>query len=73
MEVGRPLRRLTKQFSHERTVAWTRVVPEGKEGFGTYFRSKLRRFDDGLNEEGEDSRMTPRLSLSKGMNVGATY
>lgn len=70
---GETIEELAEQFNHERTVAWARLVLEGKEGFGTYFRSKLRRFDDGLNEEEEDSRMTLRLSLSKGMNVGATY
>lgn len=70
---GETIEELTEQFNHERMVAWTRLVPEGKEGFGTYFRRKLRGFDDGLNEEGEDSRMTLRLRLSKGMNVGTTY
>lgn len=53
MEVGRPLRRLARRFSQESMLVWTRVAPEGKEGFGTHFRSEPRGSEDGLDEERE--------------------
>lgn len=34
-------------------LAWTQVALEGKEGFGTHFRSEPRGSDNGLDEERE--------------------
>ena len=50
MEVRRLLRKLARQFSHERMLVWTQVASEKKEEFGIHFRSEPGGSDDGLDE-----------------------